>query len=64
VTLNGSARTVEVTLPSAPGATAYVLLWDSSDDRPAPVGEPLGAGTAVTMEGASMRVWRVVPATD
>jgi len=62
VTLNGSAHAVDVTLPTAPGTTAYVLLWDSSDDRPAPAGEPVGAGTVVTMGAASMRVWRAVDA--
>ncbi|GAB3080134.1 glycogen debranching protein GlgX [Intrasporangium mesophilum] len=60
VTLNGSAEPTEVTLPAAPGAPAYQLLWDSSDDRPSPPGEPLEAGAAVTMVSASMRVWRVV----
>ncbi len=60
VALNGSAQPTEVRLPGAPGAPAYQLLWDSMDDRPAPPGEPLGAGTAVTMDSASMRVWRVL----
>jgi glycogen operon protein len=62
ITLNGSAHPVEVTLPWAPGTTAYHLLWDSSDDRPVPPGEPVEAGTVVPMEGASMRVWGAVEA--
>jgi glycogen operon protein len=60
LTLNGSVLPVEVTLPRAPGTAAYVLLWDSSDDRPTPAGEPVGAGTVVTMPATSMRAWRAV----
>ena len=60
ITLNGSAGPADVTLPTAPGTTAYQLLWDSGDDRPAPPGEPVGAATVVTMDAASMRVWRAV----
>ncbi|GAA5024182.1 glycogen debranching protein GlgX [Terrabacter aeriphilus] len=60
ITLNGSARPVGVTLPAAPGTTAYVLLWDSADDRPSPPGSPVDAGTVVTAVGASMQVWSVV----
>jgi glycogen operon protein len=58
LSFNGAAREVELALPTAPGATAYELLWDSNDDVPAPSGEPVGAGTVVTMAAASMRVWR------
>jgi glycogen operon protein len=57
VVVNGAAHPAEVTLPKAPGATAYDLLWDSADDRPAPPGDPVPAGTTITMLAASMRVW-------
>ncbi|WP_404388058.1 glycogen debranching protein GlgX [Humibacillus xanthopallidus] len=58
LSLNGSAHDVEVTLPTAPSATAYELLWDSDDDVPAPAGGPVEAGTSVWMAPSSMRVWR------
>jgi glycogen operon protein len=57
VVVNGAAHPAEVTLPKAPGAAAYDLLWDSADDRPAPPGDPVPAGTTITMVAASMRVW-------
>ncbi len=61
IVVNGSAGAVDVTLPAAPGAPAYELLWDSADERPAPPGEPVGepvpAGRFVQMGPASMRVW-------
>jgi len=57
VVLNGSAGPADVTLPPAPGTTAYQLLWDSGADRPAPPGAPVDAGTLVRMWPASMRVW-------
>ena len=60
IALNGSAQAADVTLPPAPGTTAYELLWDSSDDRPSPPGDPVEAGTTVTMGPASMRVWCAV----
>jgi glycogen operon protein len=60
VTLNGSARPADVTLPTAPGTTAYELVWDSTDDRPAPPGGPVDAGSVVSMGAASMRVWCAV----
>jgi len=58
IVVNGSAQKAEVTLPKAPGATAYELLWDSAQDRPATPAGAADAGTAVAMEAASMRVWR------
>ncbi|MBP6995169.1 MAG: glycogen debranching protein GlgX [Phycicoccus sp.] len=37
-----------VTLPSAPGVSAYTLVWDSTWERPQPAGEPVRPGpTAV-----------------
>ncbi|MFM6850651.1 MAG: glycogen debranching enzyme GlgX, partial [Terrabacter sp.] len=57
IVVNGSARKTEVTLPDAPGVTAYQLLWDSCDARPTAPGEPVRSRTVVTMDAASMRVW-------
>ncbi|KRF48368.1 glycogen debranching protein [Terrabacter sp. Soil811] len=58
IVVNGSAQKAEVTLPKAPGATAYELLWDSAGERPTPPAGDCAAGTPVAMEAASMRVWR------
>lgn len=63
LSFNGSALGAEFTLPAAPGAAAYTLLWDSADERPAEPGEPVPAGADVTMTPASMRVWRAVDVT-
>ena len=63
IAFNGSAWAAEVTLPAAPGATAYELLWDSSDPRPQPASEAVEPGQEVRMGPASMRVWRVVDPT-
>ncbi|WP_256792580.1 glycogen debranching protein GlgX [Terrabacter sp. Ter38] len=58
IVVNGSAHPVEVTLPTAPGAAAYELLWDSAEERPAPPSDAVDAGVPVMMGAASMRVWR------
>jgi glycogen operon protein len=63
IAVNGSAWAAEVTLPRAPGATAYELLWDSSDPRPSPGSPPMKPGQDATMGPASMRVWRVIDPT-
>ena len=51
-----------MTLPAAPGVTAYRLLWDSDHDRPQPAGEPVAPGT-VTVAGTSMRVYAAADVT-
>ena len=43
VVVNGGAHEHEVTLPAAPGVTAYRLLWDSDDERPQPAGRAAAA---------------------
>ncbi|HET9630781.1 MAG TPA: glycogen debranching protein GlgX [Terrabacter sp.] len=58
--VNGWAWPVDVTLPRAPGVTAYQLLWDSVDERPTCAAELADPGTTVPMESASMRVWRAL----
>ena len=54
----GSVRIddVEVTLPTAPGATAYRLLWDSTWPRPLDGSDPLPPGP-VTVGATSLRVY-------
>ena len=44
VVVNGGAHEHEVTLPAAPGVTAYRLLWDSDDERRRPAGGAAAAG--------------------
>lgn len=65
IVLHGGGREAAVTLPDAPGLLGYSLLWDSawehpSDgaDSPATQGAPLLPGTPVTVEAASMRIYR------
>ncbi|MEW1954052.1 glycogen debranching protein GlgX [Terrabacter sp. NPDC080008] len=60
--VNGWAWPVDVTLPAAPGVTAYRLLWDSVDERPTCAAELAEPGTTAPMASASMRVWRAVTA--
>ena len=61
--VNGSAWAAEVTLPRAPGAAAYDLLWDSAQERPTPPGLSVPAGTDVTMSPSSMRLWSALDPT-
>jgi glycogen operon protein len=56
VVVNGGAHEHDVTLPAAPGVTAYRLLWNSDDERPQPVGEPQPPGPVV-VAGTSLRVY-------
>ncbi|MGA8046497.1 MAG: glycogen debranching enzyme GlgX, partial [Dermatophilaceae bacterium] len=65
IVLHGGGRESTVTLPKAPGLLGYSLLWDSawehpSDgaDSPATQGAPLLPGTPVTVEAASLRIYR------
>ena len=51
-----------MTLPAAPGVTAYRLLWDSDDERPQPAGEPQPPGP-VTVAGTSLRVYAAADVT-
>ncbi len=62
VVINGSTHEHEVTLAPAPGVTAYRLLWDSDDARPAPAGPPQKPGP-VTVPGTSLRVYAAADAT-
>ena len=45
VVVNGGAHEHEVTLPAAPGVTAYRLLWDSDWERPQPAARAQAPGT-------------------
>ena len=54
--VNGSVDDVELTLPTAPGATAYRLLWDSTWPLPRDGGDPMPPG-AVTVGATSLRVY-------
>ena len=54
--VNGGSHEYEVTLPAAPGVTAYRLLWDSDDERPRP-GGPAAPPGPVTVARTSLRVY-------
>ena len=54
--VNGGVHDVEVTLPTAPGAEAYRLLWDSTWPRPRDGGDPMSPGP-VTVGATSLQVY-------
>jgi isoamylase len=61
--LNGSREDAEVTLPAAPGATAYRMLWDSAEERPS---SDTATGTEhqpgpVTVPATSLRLYTTGP---
>ncbi len=58
VVLNGSPREVLVTLPHLAHVTAYELLWDSVQERPAPSASPVEGRAPQQMAPASLRVYR------
>ena len=60
--VNGGAHEHEVTLPAAPGVTAYRLLWDSDESARSPPGEPQPPGP-VTVPGTSLRVYAAADVT-
>ena len=55
--VNGGAHEHEVTLPAAPGVTAYRLLWDSDWERPQPgrANQRTGPGDGGRHEPAGLR---------
>ena len=43
IVLHGGTTTIDLTLPGAPWASSYQLLWDSADERPVTGGwQPVG----------------------
>ena len=62
VVLHGSSDAGKVTLPAVPGLTAYQLLWDSTDERPGPPGDPTPPGP-VEVGPTCIRVYRATDAT-
>ena len=51
-----------MTLPAAPGVTAYQLLWDSDWERPR-TARPGQAPGPVTVAGTSLRVYAAADVT-
>ena len=62
VVVNGGRHETEVTLPSAPGVTAYRLRWDSAWERPQPDAGEQAPGP-VTVAATSLRVYSASDAT-
>ena len=65
IVLHGGGTAADITLPDAPGLLGYALLWDSAwehpseaADAPAAQGPPLVPGSTVTLEPASVRIYR------
>jgi glycogen operon protein len=59
IVVNGSAHPVEVTLPTAPGAAAYELLWDSAEPKPA--GPTSGHRGVQQVNALSTRLYAATP---
>ena len=58
--IHGTETPIDVTLPtSLEGATRFVSLWSSADERPASKTEPFVPGDVVPTLGTSMRLFRV-----
>jgi glycogen operon protein len=62
VVLHGAAHAGQVALPAVPGLTAYQLLWDSTDERPASLTAPTPPGT-FEIGPNCIRVYRATDAT-
>jgi glycogen operon protein len=65
VVLHGGGTESTVTLPKAPGMLGYALLWDSvwehpseAAESPSTQGPPLLPGSQITVEAASVRIYR------
>jgi len=58
--VHGTEDKVDVTLPQGiDGATRFVSLWSSADERPAREGPVFSPGDAVPTPGTSMRLFRI-----
>ncbi len=58
--VHGTESPIDVRLPSAiKGATRFVCLWSSADERPHADGEVFAPGDILPIPGTSMRLFRV-----
>ena len=57
--IHGSETATEAKLPTEFENAEYQLLWDSALDLPAEPGNPISAGGAFKLAGASMKIFRV-----
>lgn len=58
--VHGTEDPIDVTLPTAiEGATRFVSLWSSADERPAPEPQEFAPGDVVQTSGTSMRLFRI-----
>ena len=56
--VHGLEEDVTITLPEHEGVSSYTLLWDSSHDDISGIEPEYGPGTALTVAGASMQLFR------
>lgn len=58
--VHGVEEAIDVTLPTdIEGATMFVSLWSSSDERPSPEPQEFAPGDVVPTSGTSMRLFRI-----
>lgn len=57
--VHGTESATDVRLPEIEGATSFISLWSSADERPSDAMEKFAPGDVVPTPGTSMRLFRV-----
>ncbi len=58
VIVHGREADEEVVLPAVDGTAAWVPLWSSQDERPAPAGAAMGSGATLVLRGPAVLLLR------